>query len=125
MRQGDLGALMNATLWRSLTRREKLPLAPNGPRAMPRWPRAGSKTCSCAVIQDWMAGIVASIRERNHGAETTRSCVAAKILMLTYLPPATCGVVCTSMTLPLNDLGSAVPAICRHTATGMITDIIL
>jgi hypothetical protein len=29
MRQGDLGALMNATLWRSLTRREKLRLPAN------------------------------------------------------------------------------------------------
>src|SRR5262245_49220777 len=62
---------------------------------------------------------------RNHRAETTRSCLAAGILMLTYLPPATCGVVCTSMTLPLNDPGSAVPAICRHTAIGTITDSIL
>jgi hypothetical protein len=29
MRQGDLGALMNATLWRSLARREKLRLPAN------------------------------------------------------------------------------------------------
>jgi hypothetical protein len=65
------------------------------------------------------------LRGLNHGAVRTRSWVAAEILMLTYLPPATCGVVCTSMTLPLNDPGSAAPAICRHTATGMITDIIL
>jgi hypothetical protein len=65
------------------------------------------------------------LRGLNHGAVRTRSWVADEILMLTYLPPATCGVVCTSMTLPLNDPGSAVPAICRHTAAGMITDIIL
>ena len=32
---------------------------------------------------------------------------------------------CTSMTLPLNDPGSAVPAICLHTAIGMIPDSIL
>jgi hypothetical protein len=62
------------------------------------------------------------LRGLNHGAARTRSWVAAEILMLTYLPPATCGVVCTSMTLPLKDPGSAVPAICRHTAIGMITD---
>ena len=29
------------------------------------------------------------------------------------------------MISPLNDPGSAVPAICRHTAIGMITDSIL
>jgi hypothetical protein len=61
-------------------------------------------------------------REPDHRSETIRSCVAAEILMLTYLPPATCGIVCTSMILPLKDPGLAVPAICRHTAIGMITD---
>ena len=63
-------------------------------------------------------------RALNHRAATMRSCVAAEIIMFRKLPPTTCGVVCTSI-LPLNDPGSAVPAICRHTAIGMITDSIL
>ena len=78
-----------------------------------------------AHIAAWNERYGGQAPEPGHRPETKRSCVAAEILMLTYLPPATCGVVCTSMILPLKDPGSAAPAICRHTAIGMITDTIL
>src|SRR6516225_10110315 len=81
--------------------------------------------CHLATIAGNLLCCNRVVQRRNHRAATTRSCAAAEILMLTYLPPATCGVVCTSMTLPLNDPGSAEPAICRHMAIGMITDSIL
>jgi hypothetical protein len=57
MRQGDLGALMNATLWRSLTRREKLRLPANVFE-----PTRGQRGVARGRVDGAMAEIACSVR---------------------------------------------------------------